>query len=264
MALSLLFACFSGLGTTLLYVSCPHLSLWWLLPIWLGGYVTLGVLYILALLTWFMLLPKTPPSPRTRRATHFVLPSILTWVLLMLGMRVRVSGTERLPKCPFLLVGNHRSAFDPLCTIAVLKQADLVFVAKPGIFKIPVIGAVMRRLQFLSIDRENARNAVATIKQAATNIKDVGLSVGIYPEGTRSRDESLLPFHAGSFKIAKLAECPVAVVSIRYEKSRVLPWVKQVHIHVVEVLDTETVKQYSTNEMAEMAKAAIQKDLGME
>lgn len=261
MALTLLFACISGLGTALLYMNDPHLSFGWLLPIWLGFYVAFGVLYILTLLIWFMLLPKTPPSPRTLRATHAVIPATLTWVLLILGMRIRVTGTERLPKCPFLLVGNHRSAFDPLCTMAALKQVKMVFVAKPGVFKIPLVGAAMSGLRFLPIDRENARNAVATIKQAAENIRDVGLSMGIYPEGTRSKTEEMLPFHAGSFKIAKLAGCPVAVVSIRYEKSRVLPWVKQVHIHVVEVLSTDTVTQHSTNEMADMAKEAIQKDL---
>ena len=129
--------------------------------------------------------------------------------------------------------------------------------------KIPVIGSVLERLCFLAIDRENARNAVTTIKRSAELIKDVGLSVGIYPEGTRSKDGNLLPFHAGSFKIAKLAGCPVAVVTIRYEKSGLLPWNKRVYLQVVDVMDEAFVAENNTAAMSERAEAAIREDLGL-
>ena len=180
-------------------------------------------------------------------------------MLLLLGYRFRIESTDRLPDRPYLLVCNHRSAFDPLCTIAALENDALVFVAKPGVFKIPVIGAVMRRLCFLPIDRENARNAVTTIKRAAELIRNVGLSVGIYPEGTRSKDGRLLPFHAGSFKIAKLADCPVVVATIRYEN--VFLWFKRVHLHIVDVMSEEIVKENNTSALSERAEQAIREDL---
>ena len=261
MLLTLLFSLLGGVATALTYLGCRCLSLWWLLPLWVGYAVALSLVFLLGVILMIRLFPLGDPSPRRRQFSHGVVDLILPWLLLILGMRVTATGTDTLPTIPFLLVGNHRSAFDPLCTITALPGRNMVFVAKPSVLNIPVIGQVLRRLSFLSIDRENARNAVTTIKQAAHLVADVGLSVGIYPEGTRSKTEEMLPFHAGSFKIAKLAECPVAVVSIRYEKSRILPWGKRVHIHVVEVLDADAVAQHSTGEMAEMAKEAIEKDL---
>ena len=259
MLFTILFAAISGLLQVALFALCPSLSPWWRLPIWLGLYAAVGLLYIVIVVGIFRMLPKRDPSPRTQLITHRFVEWTLAWVLLLLGYCIKMQGKEKLPRRPYLLVGNHRSAFDPLCTAAALTNENVVFVAKPGVFKIPVIGTILRRLCFLPIDRENARNAVTTIKRAAELIRDVGLSVGIYPEGTRSKDGSLLPFHAGSFKIAKLAECPIVVSTIRYEKTFL--WFKRVHLHVVDVMSEEVVKENNTATLSERALENIRKDL---
>lgn len=263
MTLTVLFFCWSMVATTLLYALCPTLSFWWRLPIFLGSYVALALLYIIILFSSFLLLPKEDPSPKLRYRCHRWIELTLSWIFVMLGFRVTVEGTDKLPTTPYLFVCNHRSAFDPLCAEAVLVGHDIAFVCKPSVMKIPVIGKILSNLRFLAIDRENARNAVATIKRSAELIKDAGLSVGIYPEGTRSKDGNPLPFHAGSFKIAKLADCPVVVATIRYEKRGLLPWNKRVHIHIVDVMDTAYVTESNTAVMAERAEAAIREDLGL-
>lgn len=263
MILTLLFASLSGLAMTVLFALCPTLSFWWRLPIWLGFYVAVALLYILAVVCGlYLFLPAGNPSPRTRRFTHGVMKLTLSWVLVMLGIRVTVKGADKLPSTPYLLVGNHRSAFDPLCSLVAFAD-EMVFVAKPGVMKIPVIGSILQRLCFLAIDRENARNAVATIKRSAELIKDAGLCVGIYPEGTRSKDGNLLPFHAGSFKIAKLAGCPVAVVSVRYEKRGLFPWNKHVLLHVADVMDADYVAASNTATMTEQAEQVLRGDLNL-
>ena len=261
MVLTLLFIAIGGLAMTVLFAACPALSFWWRLPIWLGLYVAMALIYILVVVFGlYFFLPKGNPSERVRHFTHGVMKLTLRWALVMLGMRVMVEGTDKLPDTPYLLVGNHRSAFDPIATVAML-DSHIVFVAKPGVMKIPVIGSILERLCVLAIDRENARNAVTTIKRSAELIKDVGLCVGIYPEGTRSRDGSLLPFHAGSFKIAKMAGCSIAVVTVRYEKSGLLPWNKRVYLQVVDVMDAAYVAESNTAAMTERAETAIRKDL---
>lgn len=261
MALTLLFAAVSGGLTALLCVG--GMAYWWILPVWVGLYVAVALVCVVAMiLALYLFLPQCADSPRPLRFAQRVAKAIIDWVLLMLGMRIKVSGTDTLPDAPYLLVCNHRSAFDPLCTIPQV-SAPLVFVCKPGVLRIPVIGSVMERLNFLAIDRENPRNAVTTIKRSAQLITEAGLSVGIYPEGTRCKTDSLLPFHAGSFKIAKMAGCPVAVATIRYEKRGLLPWNKRVHLHVVDVMDEAYVAENGTAAMAERAEAAIRKDLGL-
>ena len=263
MVLTLLFASLSGLAMTVFFACCPTLSFWWRLPVWLGFYVASSLIYVLlVVLGLYLFLPKESPFPRGRRVTQGLVKLTLRWVLVMLGVRIKMVDADKLPDTPYLLVGNHRSAFDPLSTLAALTD-HLVFVAKPGVLKIPVIGPLLGRIGFMAIDRDNARNAVTTIKQAAERIKDVGLCVGIYPEGTRSKDGSLLPLHAGSFKIAKLAGCPVAVVSVHYEKRGLLPWNKRAELHVVDVMDADYVAENNTAAMAERAAQVLRKDLGL-
>ena len=263
MVLTLLFAAISGLAMTVLFACCPALSFWWRLPVWLGFYVASALIYVLLVVCGlYLFLPKESPSPRARWITQALVKLTVRWVLLMLGVRVKVVGADKLPSTPYLLVGNHRSAFDPISSLAAIQQ-PLVFVAKPGVLQIPVLGPLLGRLCFLAIDRENARNAVTTIKRAAELIKNAGLCVGIYPEGTRSKDGNLLPFHAGSFKIAKMAGCPVAVVSVRYKKGGLLPWNKRVYLQVVDVMDEAFVAESNTAAMRERAEAMIREDLGL-
>lgn len=259
MALTLFFAVVSGLLTALSVIG--GVSLWWILPLWLGYFLAVTLLvFILLLGGLYLFLPEGNPSPRLRRFGQFLIKLVMRWLLVMLGVRVKISGADKLPNTPYLLVGNHRSAFDPIASLAAF-SSELVFVAKPSVLQIPVLGPVLGRLCFLAIDRDNARNAVTTIKRSAELIKDVGLSVGIYPEGTRSKDGSLLPFHAGSFKIAKMANCPVAVVSVRITKRGPLP--SLVELRVVDVMDAAYVEESNTAAMVERAEQVLRDDLGL-
>lgn len=261
MLLNWIFTALALAGTALLYASLPALSLWWLLPIAVGIYVGLGVLFIVWILLTALVLPKEQPSKRRYGVYHWFIQHTLSWVMLVLGYRIILTGGERLPTDrPFLLVSNHLSNMDPLVTLAAFKKWSLGYVSKPENFKIPVIGIAMQRACFLPIDRENPRNAVTTIKQAAGQITDMGLSMAIYPEGTRNKTgEGLLPFHAGSFKIAKLAKCPVAVMTIRYEKRRLFG--KTVRIHIVGVMDDAYVAEHQTADMSEQARTWMEDNL---
>ncbi|MBO5693365.1 MAG: hypothetical protein J6R74_05445, partial [Tidjanibacter sp.] len=77
------------------------------------------------------------------------------------------------------------------------------------------------------------------------------------------KDGSLLPFHAGSFKIAKLVGCPVAVVTVRYEKGGLLPWNKRAYLQVVDVMDENFVAESNTAAMSEQSEKALREDLGL-
>ncbi len=260
MLLSCIFSLLAAGATALLYIGCPTLSLWWILPLWVAFYLAAGVVFILWFFLTAWLLPDKTPSPRRYGVYHWFIVRLLSWVLRLLCIRVTLSGSERLPTDrPFLLVSNHLSNFDPLVTLAAFKKWSLGFVSKPENFRIPVIGMAMRKACFLAIDRENARNAVTTIRRAAEQINDMRLSMAIYPEGTRSRTGELLPFHAGSFKIAKMAKCPIAIITLRYEKRRLL--CKNVRLQVVDILEEDYVTENGTAELCDRAVAAIRQGL---
>ena len=183
------------------------------------------------------------------------------WICGWAGMKVTLRGMEKLPHDRrFLFVCNHRSGFDPLLVMGRLDSYNISFVFKPSILKIPLVAPTAIPAGYLPIDRENNRAALKTILAAADYLKRGICSIGIYPEGTRSRDGSLGAFHAGSFKIAQKAGAPVAICCVRgTENVARLPLIARtrVELEVLEVLDAETVKAMKTTELADYARDLI-------
>ena len=100
--------------------------------------------------------------------------------------------------------------------------------------------------------------------QAADYIKRDVCSIGIYPEGTRSRDGVLLPFHAGSFKIAQKANVPLAVACIRGSENitkNALRRVTDVYLDILELIPAERVKEMTTHELADYSRGLIKRHL---
>lgn len=114
----------------------------------------------------------------------------------------------------FLLVSNHRSNFDPILTWHVLRKYDLAYLSKEENMHIFSFGRIIRKCCFMAIDRENPKEALKTLIASAELIKSDEVSMAIYPEGTRNKGEGLLPFHNGIFKVAKMAEVPIVIMSI--------------------------------------------------
>ena len=146
---------------------------------------------------------------------RFLLDSATAAAMKLLRIRVHISGIEKIPKdTKVLFVSNHRSNFDPIVTWYALKRWKIAFVSKPSNFNIPFFGRIIRKCCFMPIDREDPRNAIVTINKAAKLLKQQEVSIGIYPEGTRSKTCELLPFHNGVFKIAQKAQAPIAVLCV--------------------------------------------------
>ena len=192
---------------------------------------------------------------------RFLLDSATAVAIKLLRIRVHVSGMEKIPKDEkVLFVSNHRSNFDPLITWNALRPWKIAFVSKPENFKVPFFGRIIRKCCFLSIDRENPRKAIVTINKAAKLLKEQEVSIGIYPEGTRSKNCRLLPFHNGVFKIAQKAEAPIVVLSIiGTEKiSKRTPFQHtDVYLDVLEVFPSENIKELKTEMIGMMVRHLI-------
>ena len=191
--------------------------------------------------------------------------SVLDIFLPLIGANVKVEGAERLPKEPFMLVCNHRSLIDAVAIVSVFKKHSVTFVTKKENSRLPVVGKYMVKLGCLFLDREDTRAAVKTINKAADTIKSGMASVAICPEGTRNRtDELLLPFHAGSFKIAQKAKCPIAVVSVwgtdELKKHPVFKRTK-IYVDVIDVISAERVTELRSGQLADMTRELIGKNL---
>ena len=135
-------------------------------------------------------------------------------ILNIAGTKITVIGKENMPDEAALYVGNHRSYFDILLMYVQCERLT-GFVAKDSIEKVPSLRVWMRYLYCLFLNRSDAREGLKTILTAIEYVKK-GISICIFPEGTRNDGEelSMLPFKEGSFKIATKTGCPIVPVSI--------------------------------------------------
>ena len=178
-----------------------------------------------------------------------------------LGMNKALEALEKLPEgSPVLFVGNHRSGFDPIVTMRILRKYKIVYISKPEVFDYPALGKIMHRCRYMAIDRENPRNAMKTICRAAELLGEGGVSVGVYPEGTRSKSGEILPFHNGVFKIAQKADVPIAVIALSgTEKVYKNPLRKnKVKLIVADVISADEVRKTGTYEIGERVRTALE------
>lgn len=127
------------------------------------------------------------------------------------GWKFRVEGDWPDQAGPFVVVANHQSMLD----IVLLSRLprEMKWVAKEELFGIPWIGAMLRLAGDIRVRRGDAASGGQAMEQAAAYLGR-GMNVMMFPEGTRSRDGSLLRFKAGAFRLAIDAGVPILPVVV--------------------------------------------------
>lgn len=132
------------------------------------------------------------------------------------GTSITVLGRERIPANEAVLyVGNHRSYFDILIIYSLVPGLT-GFVAKKEMEKIPFLSTWMSLVNCLFLDRKDIKQGLKTILEGIEKVKN-GISICIFPEGTRNRGEDeteLMEFKEGSLKIAEKSGCPIIPVAM--------------------------------------------------
>jgi 1-acyl-sn-glycerol-3-phosphate acyltransferase len=133
--------------------------------------------------------------------------------LLVSGVKVKVSGLEHLDKeNPYIYMSNHQGSYDIFALLSCL-PVQFRWIAKKELFAIPILGWAMSAANYISIDRSEMRKALKSIERAAGKIRG-GVSVVIFPEGTRSRDGFIQPFKRGGFTLALKSGVPIIPITI--------------------------------------------------
>ena len=138
-----------------------------------------------------------------------------TWIIVKFsGIRLTVEGLDRLdPKRQYLFVVNHQSNFDIPVLVQSLPQFQLRWLAKKELLWIPFFGWAMWAAKHITVDRADSLDALKSLKLAKQRIA-AGISVVVFPEGTRSTDGKLLPFKRGGFLLALKTKTPIVPVTI--------------------------------------------------
>jgi 1-acyl-sn-glycerol-3-phosphate acyltransferase len=124
----------------------------------------------------------------------------------------RVTGTlPDDPRRPYVVVSNHESFVDILL-ISHLPW-EMKWLSKVEMFKIPVVGWLMRMAGDVPVTRGTADSAVEALRQCRDRL-DKRVSVMVFPEGTRAEEGVLLPFKDGAFRLAIEAGTPVLPLAV--------------------------------------------------
>lgn len=148
-----------------------------------------------------------------------------SWSRLLLrlaGLRVAAEGLDQLTENePQVIVCNHQSIFDIPVLFATL-PVSLRFVAKRELSRIPLFAGAMRKAGHVFIDRGDRAQAIEAMREAGVRMRREGLTLVLFPEGTRSRDGRLRSFKKGAFALA--AETRTAIVPVAvHGGARTLP-----------------------------------------
>jgi 1-acyl-sn-glycerol-3-phosphate acyltransferase len=128
------------------------------------------------------------------------------------GWKVRAEGLSHLPREGAVLVVNHQSLLDIPLLLSVL-PGEIRFLAKRDLARIPLFGRAMLMAGNLLIDRDDPRDMLHLVREAAGRIRG-GQSVVVFPEGTRSADGTIGEFKSGAFSIARKSDARVVPIYI--------------------------------------------------
>lgn len=150
--------------------------------------------------------PKLPQAEKELRVT--------AWSRTMLekiGIELRIIG-QPAPTGPMLLVANHISWLD-ITSMHAARYCH--FVSKASIKQWPIIGTLSDATGTLYVERENRRDALRVVHRMADALREQQV-VAVFPEGTTSSGESLLPFHPNVLQAAIQADAPLQTVALSY------------------------------------------------
>lgn len=157
-----------------------------------------------------------PDGKRIYRITQ-----IWSWLVLRVaGVSLKIDGLSHIdPKLKYVFMVNHQSNIDIPVLVQCLSQFQLRWIAKKELLWVPFFGWAMWASKHIIIDRTDPSAAVKSLRRAKERIA-AGISVVVFPEGTRSRDGGLLRFKKGGFLLA--VETGTAIVPVTINGSGAL------------------------------------------
>lgn len=196
------------------------------------------------------------------RAAQAIVALIFRCILFLSGVKVTVRGEQNIPRDRSVLyIGNHSSYFDIIVGYTIVPDIT-GFIAKKEIRRIPFLNWWMYFVNCLFLDRDNIRDGLKTITKGAEYLKN-GISIFVFPEGTRSKDGVIAPFKEGTMKLSEKSGAPIVPVTFTHTAEifeQHVPFIRPAHVIVefgqpiyMEGLDRATKKQ-----LGAMTRSVIQ------
>jgi 1-acyl-sn-glycerol-3-phosphate acyltransferase len=204
----------------------------------------------------------TVPFDKGRRVVH-ELSRALVYMFIMVPptWKRRVEGLENIEKDkPYVIVINHQSMVD----IMMLYLVPMIFlwVSKREVYRIPFIGRFLMLHGDIAIDRKQGSKAMRKVMEQGKMWLGRGVSVAMFPEGTRSKDGEIHRFKAGAFALAKDAGVAILPVimdgsATMMKPSKMINWRNEFVIRVLPPVTAERVAATEQNELMEQVRETM-------
>ncbi len=177
--------------------------------VWLTGISFLVILFPFTFIIWLF----TLPFDRKRTVVHWILVYQSVAISHMIPIwKVKIEGNKKIKKdITCVIISNHQSVLD----ILLLNGLKMRFkwISKIETYKIPIIGWYLKMAGYITVDRGNSESKEEMLEKSYRCLKD-GISIMIFPEGTRSADGQIGFFKRGAFQLALSANVPILPVLI--------------------------------------------------
>ncbi len=187
------------------------------------------------------------------------------WLLRTNGIRMQLKGKENLRNIrSCILISNHASILDILAIISAA-PFPVRFIAKNSLIWFPIFGWFLYLSGHILIDRQSAQSAVRSLKKASSRLKK-GISIIVFPEGTRSPDGEVKEFKRGAFLLARHAKFPVVPISISGTYD-MLPrhgwcfWPGTIHIRMSKLIPTRGLSHKDLDDLMRRVRETIVENL---
>ena len=217
--------------------------------------------YTIVVLTFFFILSFVAlivcyPFDKRRRVVHELSRWLcFSWWYAPFTWRRKISGLENVDKNkPYVIVINHNSMVDIIALYFV--RLNFRWVSKQEVFRMPYIGPMLWMHGDIAIKRGRAAESMAKVIRDGKMWLDRGVSVAIFPEGTRSKDGEIHRFKGGAFALAKEAGVEILPVvmdgttEVFKPKSIFFNWKHQLTLKVLPPISAEKVLATEPSDMA--------------
>jgi 1-acyl-sn-glycerol-3-phosphate acyltransferase len=208
------------------------------------------------------------PFDRNGNVVHYIGKFWSLLNIYLSGTRLTIKGTERIIKGhTYIVMSNHQSLVDTWALIGKL-PLQLRWTIKSEVKKMPVFGYALERMGHIYVGEKKRKQRNLTLQKALKKLKE-GLSVVIYPEGTRSKDGYLQRFHKGGAIIAIRSSVPILPVTINGSRF-VLPkgtlalMPGKIEVIVGEPIGSGMFGEDGKDQLIAGVKSAIQQNLDLE
>ncbi len=202
---------------------------------------------------------------RSGKGPSFFQKLWVNWLLWINGIRLHVTGLENLSeKEAYILVSNHASILDIPAIISAC-PFPVRFLAKESLIWFPIFGWFLYLAEHILIDRESAQSALKSLKRAAGLLKK-GISIIVFPEGTRTPDGEVKEFKRGAFLLAQHSKFPIVPVSIG-GSFQMLPrhgwcfWPGKIYIHMDKPIPTKGLAPSEAKTLMDRVRETIIRNL---